>query len=106
VTARAREAVAMWLCVDCHLTAVGYSAEELGGTPDREPLALLGEYGAGTLTPGLSWAEHDGDCAIRAARANVDDCGCEHRPFSGAECDGCGSQLAGSRDAWTLWGEL
>lgn len=90
----------LWLCVDCHLSAAGYSADELGSAPDREPLGLLGAYGMGNLMPGVLWPEHADGCA----RGYVDECGCEHRPFSGSDCDGCGSQLAGSRDAWTLRG--
>jgi hypothetical protein len=102
----------LWVCQDCYLTHHGYSADELGNTPDREPLGLLGDYGMGNLTAGLMAEEHDDSCPVWLGDPNRPDvpvreaeCDCEHDYFSSRQCDGCGSYLAGTRDALTLFTE-
>jgi hypothetical protein len=59
--------------------------------------------------------EHADDCAVHIlwqldatgpewATDDVE-CGCARRDFSWRRCDGCGSTLGGSRDAFTVWAE-
>lgn len=85
----------LWVCVDCYVTHHGVANE--WDTPDREPLSLIDEDSE--VSAGMMWEEHECD------RPSWDEgeCDCETVTFSGAPCDGCGSYLAGSRHALTLW---
>jgi hypothetical protein len=70
-------AVAVEVCVDCHLVAAGYSADEMGTAPEVEPWGLFADE------PGHAYAE-----------------GTEEG-FGTWPCQACGSTLAGDRFAAT-----
>ena len=89
--------VTLWVCEDCVYAEQGL---ETGSTPDREPWGLLSDDDVATY--GLVWAEHAEDCPNRAAAEWVDECECERQGFSWSACHACGSQLGGSRTAYTL----
>lgn len=111
-----------WCCDDCMFM---HANGELGhdDVPDEEPWGLLE---AGTeVTMGLGWDEHEcwsdmtqeeadayfnGHTSYRATRESIygveylpDECECERIEFSSGWCDGCGTRLAGSRNAFTFW---
>jgi hypothetical protein len=88
----------VWVCVDCYLTHHGYSRDELGHAPSHEPLSGLSDVEH--VSAGLMWAEHE--CG-RESWDDGDECECEHVTFSKTPCEGCGSPLAGSREALTIW---
>lgn len=54
----------------------------------------------GHAVPGLPMAEHFAGCGIRDDREC--DYECETNDFSRSRCDGCGSELAGTRHAVTV----
>lgn len=70
---------------------------------DREPWSLLPEDAE--IAMGLSHDEHEEHCQVyRTASWPVNyECDCERREFSWWSCDGCGSQLGGTRHAFALW---
>jgi hypothetical protein len=77
---------------------------ECGENPDREPLNLLKDQ---NVSMGLFADEHHEDCDYRVSQACGDegyDCNlnCETEDFSMSWCEGCGSQLGGSRHAMTV----
>lgn len=65
----------LMVCEDCYLAAAGYTAEELGYTPEVEPLSRVEQ-------PFLSVVPHDEE---------------KDEDFSASPCEGCGSTLAGAR---------
>jgi hypothetical protein len=71
-TAPALTATDVEVCLDCHLAAAGYTAEETGSTPDAEPWGLFADE-AGQPIAG------------------------EEAGFGSWPCQGCGSHLAGDR---------
>jgi hypothetical protein len=87
----------LWVCIDCYYAHHGI-ADEIDNTPDCEPLSLVDP--ADDLTSGML-AEHHG-CG-RERGEEIDECECETDSFSRSSCDGCGSHLAGTRHALTLW---
>jgi len=87
-----------WVCVDCYFTHHGVFEVDAHGTPDREPLSLIDE--AAEVTAGMVFDEHE--CG-RENGEEIDECDCERIEFSSSSCDGCGSHLAGSREALTVW---
>jgi ribosomal protein L37AE/L43A len=98
---KGKEGDAIWVCVDCFYTHHGIFEEEEHGTPDKEPLSLIGddvEVTSGVL-------EHDEDCPnIRDGKwVGESDETCEEIEFSHSACHGCGSTLGGSRHALTIW---
>jgi len=87
----------IWVCVDC---AIMEANGEL--LPDRDqsqpaPWSLWADEPAGSVT--LGGAEHGDWCTLEAAG----ECDCDHIDFSTSRCDGCGSSLAGAREAATYW---
>jgi hypothetical protein len=83
----------IWVCVDCMLTEANGETTE---NPDREPWNLWKQDDA-EITMGMVREEHTDGCSFD------DDCGCDQIPFSSSDCEGCGSQLAGERHAFTWW---
>jgi hypothetical protein len=66
------------VCTDCYMAAAGYTPEELGYTPESEPLTRI-EFQV--VVP-----DHDGD------------------PHYGKyPCEGCGSRLEGNRLEVSAW---
>jgi hypothetical protein len=91
----------IWVCVDCYGAHHGL---EQHGTPDREPLSLIPEDV--DVTAGLLYEEHEEDCLFHTLGHDAPDdyeCDCERIEFSKSPCEGCGSRLAGEREALTLW---
>lgn len=82
----------LWACTDCLLAAHDPAANVAA---DPAPLGLLAgtDWDVGSLS-------HGPDCG------GFDDCDgfCDVVTFSTAPCDGCGSALAGARNAFTVWG--
>jgi hypothetical protein len=66
------------VCVDCYLTAAGYTPEELGHTPENEPLNKM-DYQV--IVPDSEGDPH----------------------FSNYPCPGCNSHLAGNRMEVSVW---
>lgn len=96
-----------WVC-DCCLFA-----RESEGCHDHEhdpyePWEVLDRkgYESYSVTAGMAWDEHlcGQDAALDSHER--EECYCEERDFSTRSCDGCGSHLAGTRHAYTLWQEL
>jgi len=87
----------IWICKDC-LMVLADRATESRGDPDHEPLSLLADT---DVTLGMLAAEHADDCPNRDGENSVE-CGCEHREFTWASCEGCGSH-SGARSAATIW---
>jgi len=84
----------LWVCINC---ATMHANGEGSVDPDPnepEPWAREPET---DVTMGLLRSEHDDGCDPES------ECSCEHREFSWAQCDGCGSTLGGSREAFTWW---
>jgi len=66
------------VCVDCYMTAAGYTPEDTGYTPDSEPLSRIDFQ---VIVP-----EHEGD------------------PHYGKlPCEGCDSRLEGHRLTIKAW---
>ena len=70
-----RSDVAVEVCLDCLLAAEGYTEDETGHTPDREP-----------------WGLFDGEPGHPVADGSEEG-------FGSWPCQGCGSTLAGDRFA-------
>jgi len=93
----------IWVCVDCMLMEANGECD-----PDRpadlaEPLSAID--GGYRVTLGMSSEAHDGECPVRIeGDHNAAECDCERIEFSQGWCEGCGTALAGSRHAMTLWG--
>jgi hypothetical protein len=100
----------LWVCVDCHQAAHGIDEHERGEPypTDPRPWALWLDRDDMTyleVAPGMLAEEHAEDCDTRKGTASDDyECECEHATFSPNPCDGCGSPLAGEREAATWWG--
>lgn len=104
MTTATKEPSTCWVCVDCYETHHGVR-EGWREAPDREPLNLIAEDAE--VTAGLLIEEHAEDCEARRAAeqgwANEVECDCERITFSKSWCHGCGSTLAGAREALTVW---
>lgn len=97
----------IWVCQCCMLTACNGSccdSTDHGGD-GRQPWSR--EIG----TAGMVAAEHAEDCLTYLTGGNAGaidgdyQCDCEEDQFSRAPCDGCGSELYGSRYAFTAWAD-
>lgn len=86
-------ATTYWVCEDCLMAQAGYDEHELGRAFECDPLNLI--PADAVVTDGLLREEHDCD--------GEPECDCETVDFSRSSCDGCGSHLAGSRYALTVW---
>ena len=88
----------IWVCVDCLMADAN---GEMPADPDPtepEPWALWDGLGrTHIVAPGMMREDHYDDCDPD------DECGCERQDFSWQHCDGCGSRLGGSREAYTFW---
>lgn len=102
-TILADTASTLWVCEDCYAAHAGIldEWEADGYRPDREPLALIPD--AVHMSAGMMFSEHAEDCANRIADEWVEECSCEQITFSRSSCEGCGSILAGSREAVTTF---
>jgi hypothetical protein len=100
----------LWVCVDCYQAAHGIDEHERGEPypTDPRPWALWLDRDDMTyleVAPGILAEEHAEHCDTRKGTASDDyECECEHATFSPNPCDGCGSPLAGEREAATWWG--
>lgn len=81
----------IWVCVDCMMTReTGEPCENV----DCNPWSRITDDQ--TVTFGIIEPEHTADC-------DTMDCDCAYDSFSTAPCEGCGTDLAGARYAYTLW---
>jgi hypothetical protein len=116
-----RQSATLWVCVDCYFAHHGV-LEDHGAPFDREP---LGEIPADVETSaGLLLSEHEcvelecpGHESLNGAHMGesvycdgtcqeplpADECGCDEITFTHSGCEGCGSQLGGTRHALTMW---
>ena len=100
-TLNTENAYTVWVCEDCNLTHHGYPLDELGREYDVTPLHL---FNADALvTAGMLSRDHDCENRWVGFRTMIG-CGEELRDFDTRACDGCGSTLAGTRHALTVWG--
>lgn len=83
----------LWVCVDCLMTDVNGEIPE--DRDDRSPLPWSKWDDTREITLGLMKEEHSCD-------GSDPECGCESIEFSWRSCDGCGSHLGGSRQAYTF----
>lgn len=83
------------------MAAAGYDERELGEPVPTDP-APLAEWPGALIVNGLTRGEHLESCPVRRGVDGEDCQGCEHEDFSTRRCEGCGSHLAGSRDALTV----
>ena len=85
----------LWACTDCTLT---HANGECDPDPDRKPWSLWTD--GEVITMGLLTEEHADTCT---PADREEGCDCERREFDTSPCGGCGSRLAGTRDAFTAW---
>ncbi len=83
----------LWVCDDCFYSHHGFEAGETNN--DREPLNRISPDT--DLSSGLRSEEHSEGCTPKIRE--TDGCECETTPFSWSACDGCGSNLGGTRHA-------
>lgn len=84
-----------WVCVDCYFAHHGFNEHERGEDYPAETLSRIPTDA--DVSSGMMRDEHADDCDPE------DECDCETQDFSSSWCDGCGSTLAGSRHALTIW---
>jgi len=89
----------IWVCACCLFAREGDGDGCYGnGGCEGDPWSKV-DFGAGfKVALGLVAAEHD--CG-REHGTEVEECDCEHRPFTQYACEGCGNALAGDR--WAYW---
>lgn len=88
---------AIWVCRCCilsHANGECCDSDEHGGD-SMEPLSAI--KAADSVAMG---GEHNERCTEADREAG---CDCEEKTFSSSQCDGCGSWLAGTRHAMTLF---
>lgn len=84
----------LWVCVDCHMAREGDGPTE---EVEHEPWGLLDDtYQVGR---GLTEEAHDESCT--PDMQDEGSCTCEHIDFSYSDCDACGSDLGGTRHAYS-----
>lgn len=100
------QTLTLWVCVDCYHA---YHEGDYTPTDQATPWALFDlSDGAPTITsqvtPGLMFGA-EGCPHTDENRGEGDEHAeeCERRTFSSRRCDGCGSDLAGEREAMTQW---
>lgn len=93
------------VCTCCVSVAVNGDASgcDIPDDPIGHPRGLMGAITDGHAVFGLPPREHVAGCNVYRGGEEWD-CtyGCETEDFSTARCDGCGSELAGTRHAMTV----
>jgi len=90
----------IWVCQCCmlsHANGECCTDDDHGGDGIPPWSSLERGY---TMTMGLLDEEHE--CHDNDGN-RPDECDCERDTFSKSRCDGCGSWLAGERQAFALW---
>lgn len=98
----------IWVCIDCYFA---YHDGDYTPTDSATPFALFDlSDGARAIhqyvSPGLFASQHSSDCDMHIHNGDAEcsfDGECERDTFSSRACDACGSILAGTRDAMTVW---
>lgn len=94
--------VTQWACQCCTLVmANGECGEDCHNVP---PLSEIPNGARTTL--GMPYEEHSEDCLRRTLGSDAPgdyECDCERFEFSWRWCDGCDSNLGGSRHAFVVW---
>ena len=88
-----------WACIDCIYVEANGSLPDY--EPDREPWNLVRTDRGEMVILGMFTEDHAEDCTEDRRDSGM--CNCEQIDFSRSSCDGCGSPLGGSRDAFTVW---
>jgi hypothetical protein len=91
--------VTIWVCVDCMF--VHANGELPDPPPADRPWNRIPD--SQSVSMGMLYSEHEEECPNRIAGEYVEECECEEITFAINPCDGCGSNLAGTRHAFTLW---
>ena len=86
----------VWVCTDCYMAH--HYGEPTTTEEGLQPMSLLVDF---EVTDGLPANLHE--CS--AAELASGDCQCGELNFSKTPCEGCGSTLAGAREALTLWSQ-
>jgi hypothetical protein len=100
----------IWVCSDCMFHEANGECSSCAGqtheqdSHDRPPLGLLEGQ---DISLGMLFEKHAHGCAVHDHNDHVDDFAecdkdCENDDFSWSECEGCGSNLGGSRHAMTI----
>jgi hypothetical protein len=90
-----REYATIWVCVDCRMAdATGEPQDGAECEPWSHANAEL------EPTAGLRREEHE--CGKELGLSLDTECGCEEETFSWSSCEGCGSDLGGSRWPYTV----
>ena len=84
-----------WVCSDCIIKLA--NDEVSPDLSEAEAANLLSLFDGEDVVPGT--AEHDDDCGADDGF----DCYCDTMEFSGAACEGCGSNYGGTRHAVTVF---
>lgn len=87
------------VCIDCHQHLQGISAEERGEPYPADVCKWLIENGAMT---DLTHDTLEHVCILGDDGYPAEDCRCATTTFSWGVCNGCGSNLGGSRFAYLL----
>lgn len=92
-----KEYATIWVCEDCRMADANGGLED-GQETEREPWS----HANAELdpTPGLRIEEHE--CGKERGEDIEAECGCEQETFSWSSCEGCGSELGGSRYPYTV----
>lgn len=85
-----------WVCQDCYF--VHHYGDEAENIEVADPLSLIPDDAE--VTAGLLADAHAYGCD---ALETGTECECETQTFSRWRCDGCGTGLAGTRHALTVW---
>lgn len=97
--------VTLWACQCCTLVmANGECCDSQhdydDSRHDKEPLSTIPRGCDASL--GLFALEHSEDCSNNPEWIGAE-CDCERREFTWSTCDGCDSNLGGSRNAFVIW---
>ena len=83
-----------WVCTHCFIHLVNGDCTEVD---DCNPVPM-NKFEGLHVTPGMLREHHS--CERDAEEC---ECDCEQISFTWAQCDGCGSNLGGEREAVTGW---
>lgn len=96
----------VWVCVDCLFSHHGFDDHEMGEPYPTDPAPLDLLVDAPHVTGGMTSEHHDTPCGSFDSPGGDflgGQCECEEVTFSWSRCQGCGSNLGGSRHALTAW---
>jgi hypothetical protein len=89
----------LWVCTDCMLVHANGESPERGSEEPETWAIWKGDERLHGLAMG---GEHVEDCPNGPEGPRDADCDCETREFDRSPCDGCGSNLHGTRHAFVI----